>query len=238
MYESFAPIFAYGAHGATVHYSATPQSDMKLSRNNFMLIDTGGQYSFGTTDITRTLHLGTPTAQQKTDYTQVLKGHIALSKAIFPEGTRGFQLDILARQYLLQDHLNYLHGTGHGVGHCLSVHEGPQNIRANDNPTLLQPGMVTSCEPGLYRAGNYGVRIENLLLTIEDARNEFDNFYAFETLTLCPYDLNSIAPMLLTAAEIKHIDQYHARLYHTLSPYLNSKENAFLKQKTEAIKVA
>ncbi|GHT74011.1 Xaa-Pro aminopeptidase [Bacteroidia bacterium] len=229
--ESFAPIIGFGAHGAIVHYSATPVSNVKLTRDNFVLIDTGAQYSLGTTDITRTLHFGTPSAQQKTDYTLVLKGHICLSAAIFPEGTRGAQLDMLARQFMLQRHLHYMHGTGHGVGHCLGVHEGPQSIRLNENPAVLQKGMITSCEPGLYRTNQYGIRIENLVLTTDSGNNEFGNFYRFETLSLCPYALNCVDLSLLNAQETAFINHYHSIVREKLSPLLNNEERAFLEEK-------
>jgi Xaa-Pro aminopeptidase len=229
--ESFAPIISFGAHGAIVHYSATPDSNVRITRDNFVLIDTGGQYYCGTTDITRTLHLGTPTPQQKKDYTLVLKGHIALSRAVFPEGTRGAQLDVLARQYLWQEHLLYLHGTGHGVGHFLGVHEGPQGFRLNENPATLKKGMITSCEPGLYRAGEYGIRIENLVLTTDSSTNEFGNFYKFEPLTLCPYDLNCIDAALLTKDEIEFLNNYHTTVYERISLLLNDMDRNFLKKK-------
>ncbi|GHT16451.1 Xaa-Pro aminopeptidase [Bacteroidia bacterium] len=235
--ESFAPIVGYGEHGAIVHYSATPAGNARIVRDNFVLIDTGGQYRLGTTDITRTLHLGTPTAQQKRDYTLVLKGHIALSTAVFAEGTRGAQLDMLARQPMLKQHLHYMHGTGHGVGHCLSVHEGPQSIRLNENPALLQKGMITSCEPGLYRSGQYGIRIENLVLTVDSGSSEFGNFYKFEPLTLCPYDLNSIDLNLLDAVEKEYVNNYHSTVYKKINDLLTAEERAFLEQKCRAIAV-
>jgi Xaa-Pro aminopeptidase len=167
--------------------------------------------------------------QQKTDYTLALKGHIGLSSAVFPEGTRGAQLDMLARQPMLQQHLHYLHGTGHGVGHCLGVHEGPQSIRLNENPAELKKGMITSCEPGVYRAGQYGVRIENLVLTTDSGSNEFGNFYKFETLSLCPYALNCIDFSLLEEREKVFIRNYHNMVGKRLSPLLNSEEKKFLE---------
>jgi Xaa-Pro aminopeptidase len=233
--ESFAPIVAYGEHGAIVHYSATPESDARIGRNSFLLVDTGGQYLCGTTDITRTLHLGTPTPQQKCDYTLVLKGHIALQQAVFPEGTRGAQLDVLARQFLWQQHLQYLHGTGHGVGHFLGVHEGPQSIRLNENPAPLQKGMVTSCEPGLYRAGEYGIRIENLVLTTDSGTSDMGNFLKFEPLTLCPYDLNSIEVGLLTQKERAFVNQYQAMVCQRVAPLLEAEAREFLEGKCKNI---
>ena len=229
--ESFAPIVAFGAHGAIVHYSAAPETNSPISRRSFVLIDTGAQYYCGTTDITRTLHLGSPDPQQKRDYTLTLKGHIALSRAIFPEGVRGAQIDALARQYLWQHHLHYLHGTGHGVGHFLGVHEGPQSIRLNENPAPLRRGMVLSCEPGLYRAGEYGIRIENLVLVADSGGSEFGSFYRFETLTLCPYDLNCIDILLLADEDIAFINAYHALVYERLAPLLNQAHREFLKGK-------
>jgi Xaa-Pro aminopeptidase len=233
--ESFAPIVAFGEHGAIVHYSASPDSNARITRGNFVLIDTGGQYSCGTTDITRTLHLGAPTQQQKRDYTLVLKGHIALQTAVFPEGTRGAQIDALARQFLWQQHLLYLHGTGHGVGHFLGVHEGPQGFRLNENPAVLRQGMVTSCEPGLYRTGEYGIRIENLILTTDSGSSEFGSFLRFESLTLCPYDQNSIDRALLTAEEISFINRYHAMVYQRLSSMLDASLREFLEKKCKNI---
>lgn len=201
--DSFAPIVGYKAHGAIVHYSATHESNIALGRETFILIDTGAQYSCGTTDITRTLHLGTPTEEEKTDYTLVLKGHLQLSAAKFPQGTRGAQLDMLARQPLMQRHMTYLHGTGHGVGHFLGVHEGPQSIRLNENPTLLEAGMLTSCEPGVYKTGRYGIRIENIVLTVPDGESEFGKFLQFEPVTLCPFDTKAVDSRLLNPTDIE-----------------------------------
>ena len=179
--ESFSTIAGYAHHGAIVHYSATPESNATILPRGFLLIDSGAQYLDGTTDITRTISLGSLSPRQKRDFTLVMKGHIALATCHFPQGTRGAQLDALARHFLWDDHLNYLHGTGHGVGHFLNVHEGPQNIRLEENPTPLMPGMITSNEPGLYRTGEYGIRCENLILTVPDYQNEFGMFYRFET---------------------------------------------------------
>lgn len=233
--ESFAPIFGYKGHGAIVHYSATHESNIALGRETFILIDTGAQYHSGTTDITRTLHLGTPTDEEKTDYTLVLKGHLQLSAAKFPHGTRGAQLDMLARQPLMQHHMTYLHGTGHGVGHFLSVHEGPQNIRLNENPTLLEVGMLTSCEPGVYKANKHGIRIENLVLTVPDVENEFGKFLQFEPITLCPIDTKAIDSKLLNQCDIDYLNNYHSKVYKILNPLLNEEEKRFLEEKTKAI---
>jgi Xaa-Pro aminopeptidase len=228
--ESFETIAGYGPHGAIVHYAATPTSNAALKPGNLLLLDSGAQYRDGTTDVTRTLAVGEPVSDaMRHDFTLVLKGNIALSMAKFPRGTVGMQLDILARQFLWQEGANYGHGTGHGVGCFLSVHEGPQSIRTNFNPTPLQPGMVTSNEPGIYRTGDYGIRIENLLLTVSvDAPDE--EFHAFETLTLCPIDRRLIEWPLLTESEIQWLDDYHRRVFQLLSPLLSDSEKRWLKQ--------
>ncbi|MDR0415160.1 MAG: aminopeptidase P family protein [Prevotellaceae bacterium] len=233
--ESFSPIVGYKEHGAIVHYSATPETDVPLGRDAFILIDTGAQYRYGTTDITRTLHLGKPSEEETTDYTLVLKGHVQLAMARFPYGTRGAQLDMLARQPLMQHNLTYLHGTGHGVGHCLCVHEGPQSIRLNENPTILEEGMLSSCEPGLYRTNRYGIRIENLMLTVPVEENEFGKFLQFEAVTICPIDLSAVNTEMLTCQEKAYINAYHSHVYKTLSPHLSEGEQAFLKKKTNMI---
>lgn len=230
--ESFNTIAGYAAHGAIVHYAATTESDATLKPDNFLLLDSGGQYFDGTTDITRTIALGEPTAQQKTDFTLVLKGHIALAQAKFPYGTRGVQLDILARQYLWQQGLNYGHGTGHGVGHFLCVHEGPQNIRTDLNPTILKKGMLISNEPGLYRTNQYGIRTENLVTVIECEENEFGRFLAFETLTLCPIDKRAIDADILSENEKQWLNAYHKTVFERIAPHLTDKERAWLKEKT------
>lgn len=187
MGESFDTIAGYKEHGAIVHYEATPETDVTLKSEGFLLLDSGAQYLDGTTDITRTIALGPLTEEEKTDYTLILKGHIALAMAVFPEGTRGAQLDVLARMPIWKERMNYLHGTGHGVGHFLNVHEGPQSIRMNENPVALQPGMVTSNEPGVYKAGSHGIRTENLVLTVPAGEGMFGKYLKFETLTLCPH---------------------------------------------------
>lgn len=229
---SFDTIAGYAAHGAIVHYSATKESNAMLHPAGLLLIDSGAQYLDGTTDITRTIALGTPTAQEKSDFTLVMKGHIALGTAVFPEGTRGAQLDVLARQFLWQHGLSYLHGTGHGVGHFLNVHEGPQNIRLNENPTPLTPGMITSNEPGVYREDVHGIRCENLVLTVPAFTTEFGRFLKFETLTLCPFDRNLFELSMMTPAEIRWVNDYHASVYARLSPLLNSDEQQWLRAKT------
>ena len=229
---SFDTIAGYAAHGAIVHYSATEESDATLQPTGLLLIDSGAQYLDGTTDITRTIALGTPTAQEKSDFTLVMKGHIALGTAIFPEGTRGAQLDALARQFLWQHGLSYLHGTGHGVGHFLNVHEGPQSIRLNENPTPLTPGMITSNEPGVYREGIHGIRCENLVLTVPAFTTEFGRFLKFETLTLFPFDRNLFDLSMMTPAEIRWVNDYHATVYARLSPLLTPQEQQWLRAKT------
>lgn len=234
--ESFGTIAGFNPHGAIVHYSATPDSDATLSRKGFLLVDSGAQYIDGTTDITRTVALGELTDQQKRDFTLVLKGHIAIATSIFPQGTRGAQLDALARHFLWKDRVNYLHGTGHGVGHFLNVHEGPQNIRLEENPTPLMPGMLTSNEPGLYRAGQYGIRCENLVLTVEDSRSdEFGQFYRFETLTLFPFDKKAFDTSIMTEEEIEWLDNYHRMVYEKLSPSLDAEERAWLADATSPL---
>ena len=230
--ESFDPIAGFGAHGAIVHYSATKDSDVELSTDNMFLLDSGGQYFDGTTDITRTVSLGNTTAQQKRDFTLVMKGHIAVGSMVFPAGTRGAQLDALARQFLWKEGLSYLHGTGHGVGHFLNVHEGPQNIRLNENPTTLMPGMITSNEPGVYREGEYGIRCENLVLTVPAFSTEFGEFYKFETLTLFPFDLKLFDTSIMSDDEIAWINDYHTMVRERLTPHLNAEQAAWLADKT------
>lgn len=233
--ESFDTIAGYEGNGAIVHYHVTKESSKKIYPKGLLLIDSGAQYFDGTTDITRTIAVGELTQQMKEDYTLVLKGHIGIALAIFPEGTRGSQIDILARKALWEKGLNYLHGTGHGIGHFLNVHEGPQNIRLNENPTTLELGMVTSNEPGLYRAGEYGIRIENLIVTKPQFTTEYGDFYSFETLTLFPIDTTPIVKELLTEDEIKWLNDYHKNVYEKLSPLVNKEEATWLKAKTQAI---
>ncbi|GHT03640.1 Xaa-Pro aminopeptidase [Bacteroidia bacterium] len=200
--ESFETIAAYGAHGAIVHYEPTPESNAQILPEGVLLVDSGAHYLDGTTDVTRTIAVGPVTDEMKRDFTLLLKGHIALARAKFPKGTVGMQLDILARQFIWQAGENYLHGTGHGVGHCLNVHEGPQSIRMNYNPTPIEPGMITSNESGIYKAGRYGIRIENLLLCVPAETTEFGEFYQFETLSRCPIDSSLIDFELLTDDEL------------------------------------
>ena len=235
MGESFDTIAGYKEHGAIVHYSATPESDVPLQPKGFLLLDSGAQYLDGTTDITRTIALGELTEEEKTDYTLILKGHIALAMAKFPVGTRGAQLDVLARMPIWKYGMNFLHGTGHGVGHFLSVHEGPQSIRMNENPVVLQPGMVTSNEPGVYKAGSHGIRTENLTLVCKDKEGMFGDYLKFETITLCPICKKGIVKEMLTNEEIEWLNNYHQIVYEKLSPNLNEEEKVWLQEVTASI---
>lgn len=232
---SFDTIAGYGPHGAIVHYSANKESNATLHPDNLLLVDSGANYLDGTTDITRTISLGEPTNAQRHDFTLVMKGHIAIATAIFPEGTRGAQLDALARINLWKEGLSYLHGTGHGVGHFLNVHEGPQSIRLNDTLAPMTPGMITSNEPGLYREGEYGIRCENLVLTTEAFTTDFGRFYRFETLTLFPFDLSLFDTAIMTDAEIDWVNNYHATVCERLLPQLDAKAQEWLVAKTRKL---
>lgn len=234
--DSFHMIAGYKDHGAIVHYEATDESAYTLAPDGLLLIDTGGQYLEGTTDVTRTISLGNPSAAEKHDFTLILKGHLALSRAVFPKGTMGVQLDVLARGPLWQEGMTYLHGTGHGVGHFLGCHEGPQSIRMQTNDTALALGMVTSNEPGIYKAGEYGIRTENLLLCVPACSSEeWGDFYKFETLTLFPYDTTLIDMDMLTREEVEQVNTYHAMVCERLTPMLNADEAQWLKRKCESI---
>lgn len=234
--DSFHMIAGYKDHGAIVHYEATDESAYTLAPEGLLLIDTGGQYLEGTTDITRTISLGNPTAAEKHDYTLILKGHLALARAVFPKGTMGVQLDVLARGPLWKEGMTYLHGTGHGVGHFLGCHEGPQSIRMEANPTPLELGMVTSNEPGIYKTGEYGIRTENLLLCVPACSNEeWGEFYKFESLTLFPYDTTLMDMDMLSREEVKQINDYHAMVCERLRPLLNADEAQWLEQKCKSI---
>ncbi len=233
---SFPPIVAYRGNGAKVHYTPLPGKSEKIERNGILLVDSGGQYIDGTTDTTRTVSLGNSTDKQKRDFTLVLKGHIELATTIFPEGTMGFHLDALARKHLWQEGKNYGHGTGHGVGFFLNVHEGPPSISPNrENDTSLEPGMVLSNEPGIYREGEYGIRTENLVLVKHHSRTEWGRFLAFETLTLFPVDRELIVPSMLTSFEKKWLNSYHLKVWDSLSGFLDDEEKAWLKDKTRRI---
>lgn len=234
--DSFHMIAGYKDHGAIVHYEATDESAYTLSPEGLLLIDTGGQYLEGTTDITRTISLGNPTVAEKHDYTLILKGHLALARAVFPKGTMGVQLDVLARGPLWNEGMTYLHGTGHGVGHFLGCHEGPQSIRMEANPTPLELGMVTSNEPGIYKTGEYGIRTENLLLCVPACSNEeWGEFYKFESLTLFPYDTTLMDMDMLSREEVKQINDYHAMVCERLRPLLSADEAQWLEQKCKSI---
>ncbi len=234
--ESFAMICGYKEHGAIVHYEADDESASTLRPEGLLLIDSGAQYLDGTTDITRTITLGNPTGQEKHDFTLVLKGHLALQRAVWPAGLCGVNLDLLARQPLWNEGMNFMHGTGHGVGHFLGVHEGPHGIRMQINPTPLEPGMVVSNEPGLYKAGEYGIRTENLLLVTEASSSEqWGDFLKFEPLTLFPYDLALIDRSMLTAEEVAQVNEYHAMVRSRLTPHLTADEAQWLAVKTQAI---
>ncbi len=231
--ESFESISAYRDHGAMVHMSVDANNAYPLEPDGLLLTDSGGQYLSGTTDITRTVALGKVTERQKRDFTLVLKGMIKLTMAVFPYGTKGIQLDSLARQSLWEDGLNYGHGTGHGVGHFLSVHEGPVSIRPECNPNEIVPGMVFSNEPGVYREGEYGIRIENLLLCVEKETTPFGRFLGFDTLTLCPIDNRLLIPEMLLPAERQWLNDYHERVRKTLTPLLDDVVKSYLVEITQ-----
>lgn len=232
---SFATIAGSGPHGAIVHYRASEQSNRALQSNDILLLDSGGQYPFGTTDITRTVGFGNISDEFQHRFTLVLKGHIALAKAVFPEGTSGSQLDVMARIPLWQEGLDYDHGTGHGVGAYLCVHEGPQRISKKASDVALLPGMILSNEPGYYKTGEYGIRIENLVLVVEKDQHESRRFFGFETLTLCPIDTRLVNLSLLALDERAWLNDYHARVWEVISPQLSEKESAWLYQRTRPL---
>ena len=233
--DSFASISSYGPHGAIVHYSPTPETDAELKPDNLYLLDSGGQYLDGTTDITRTIALCEPTEQMKKDFTRALKGTISMAKCKFPAGIRGCLIDAFARKALWDAGINYLHGTCHGVGHCLNVHEGPQSIRMEENPVILEAGMVMSDEPAMYRTGEYGIRTENMILIREDSETEYGKFLSFETLTLCYIDTRLVVVGMLSARERAWLNKFHQQVYEKLSPHLTAEESAWLKEKTAEI---
>ena len=234
---SFDPILAAGPHSAVVHYSATPESDSPIPNQGFLLADTGGHYYTGTTDCTRTYALGPLTHHQKTCYTAVLRGNLNLADAVFPAGVTGSNLDWTARQPLWELGLDFNHGTGHGVGYLLSVHEGPQNIRwrSTGKETPLAPGMITSDEPGVYFDGDYGIRLENLVLCVEQETTPFGTFLGFEPLTLTPFDLDAVDPDQLTPKERTLLNTYHARVREAIAPHLPPEEAAWLQAATHPI---
>ena len=240
--ESFGTIAGYKGNGAIVHYAATKDNCAEVKPEGMLLLDSGGQYLDGTTDITRTVWLGGEIpAQAKRDYTYVLKGHIALQTARFPRGTRGNQLDALAKQFMWEAGITFGHGTGHGVGHFLGCHEGPQNVRTDNNPTPLEVGHIVSDEPGIYRTGQWGIRTENLITVIPAKQTEAttteDEWLTFETLTLCFYDTNLIDMSLMTDKEIAWINAYHERVYKETAPLLNAEEAAYLARKCAPIQL-
>ena len=233
--ESFDTIAGYKAHGALPHYKATPDSDVELKADGLFLLDSGGQYNTGTTDITRVVSLGNLTEEEKTDYTLVLKGMIDGSTARFPKGTRGYQIDAITRKPLWDHARNYGHGTGHGVGFFLNVHEGPHVFNATPTPVDIELGMITSVEPGLYRPEQYGIRIENLVLTVKDETNDFGEFYTFEHLTLALIDTAPVKKELLDERQIKWLNDYNQLVVDKLAPHLSEDELSWLKEKAKAI---
>jgi Xaa-Pro aminopeptidase len=236
--SSFESIVAFNEHGALPHYTASSETNSPLQGNGILLVDSGGQYLDGTTDITRTIPIGVPTPQQIRDYTFVLKGTIDLAMAGFPSGTKGFQLDMLARRSLWENGLNYGHGTGHGVGFCLNVHEGPQSIGpgfSQGTKTILEAGMLTSDEPAVYREGEYGIRIENLILCCNDNETQYGQFLKFETMSLCYIDKTLIDVSLLDKKEIDWVNSYHSNVYSKLSPFLTESEKDWLMLKTSQL---
>ena len=240
--ESFGTIAGYKGNGAIVHYAATKDNCAEVKPEGMLLLDSGGQYLDGTTDITRTVWMGGRIPQQaKLDYTYVLKGHIALARVRFPRGTRGNQLDALAKQYMWEAGITFGHGTGHGVGHFLGCHEGPQNVRTDNNPTALEVGHIISDEPGIYRTGQWGIRTENLITVVPAKKTKAttteDEWLQFETLTLCFYDTSLIELSLMTEDEIDWLNAYHVRVYKETAPLLNEAERAYLAKKCAAIEV-
>ena len=233
---SFDTIAGYQAHGAIVHYEASPETDAPLKPEGFLLLDSGAQYQDGTTDITRTIALGPVTEEMKHIYTLVLKGHIQLELAKFPDGASGTQLDALARECMWREGLNFLHGTGHGVGSYLNVHEGPHQVRMEYMPAPLRAGMTVTDEPGLYLAGKFGVRIENTLLIKDYMETEFGKFLQMESLTLCPIDTAPVDVDMLLPEELNWLNSYHAEVYAKLAPYLDEEEQIWLKNATKPIK--
>jgi len=233
--DSFGCISAYGPNAALPHYSATPEQQSEIHPKGLYLVDSGAQYMHGTTDITRTMPLGELTELEKEDYTLVLKGMIDLSMLYFPKGSKGCNIDIVARLPLYMNFRNFGHGTGHGVGYFLNVHEGPQSIRPDLKNQEMLPGMVTSNEPGLYREGLHGIRHENLIVCQPKAVNEFGEFYQFETITLCYFDTSALLTKLLNQNEIDWLNAYNERVYQEVSPYLEEQEKVWLRNKTKAI---
>lgn len=233
--DSFRTICGYAAHGAIVHYAPAPETDATLRPEGLLLMDSGGQYLDGTTDITRTIPLGEPTEQMKKDFTRTLKGMIGIAKCKFPAGIRGCLIDAFARKALWDAGIQYLHGTCHGIGHCLNVHEGPQSIRMEENPVILKPGMVMSDEPAMYRPGEYGIRTENMILVKDDSETEWGRFLTFETLTVCYIDTRLVVVHMLSDRERAWLNKYHQMVFDLLCPHLNEEEQEWLKEKTNEI---
>lgn len=232
---SFFPIVGYKEHGAIVHFHVAEDNALPIEKDGFLLFDSGGQYIDGTTDTTRTIALAELSNRQKTDFTVVLKGMISLTRAKFPANTRGYHLDILARKDMWQHGLNYGHGTGHGVGFFLNVHEGPMSIRQEFNDRVIEAGMVMSNEPALYRLGEYGLRTENMMVCVKDKSTEYGDFLRFDTLTLCPIDTKAIEKSLMNQEEIEWLNNYHQWVYDELAPTINDELKGFLKEKTKPI---
>lgn len=233
--DSFGTIAGYKEHAAMMHYSANEESDYEILNEGMFLVDSGGQYLDGTTDITRTFVMGNITEEEKRDFTLVLKGHINLSMAKFLRGTTGVNLDILARGPLWKYGIDYKCGTGHGVGFFLNVHEGPQGIAPQNNTVVLEPGMILTNEPGIYKEGKYGIRTENTLVVVKDETTEFGDFYRFDTISYCPIDLNGVVKELLSIEELEWLNNYHETVYNKLSPFMNEKEKEFLQELTRVI---
>jgi Xaa-Pro aminopeptidase len=233
--ESFSPIVAYGRNAALPHYQYSSRKKVKVERKSFLMVDSGAHYPYGTTDTTRTIVCGRITKEQRGDFTRVLKGMINLSRALFILGTRGASLDILARGEVMRGGKVYMHGTGHGIGHNLCVHEGPQSIRMEENPVAIAPGMILSNEPAVYKEGEYGIRTENTLLCKEMFCNNKECFYGFETISFVPLDLRAVDVGMLSRDEIKWINGYHREVYKKLSPFLDESLKRWLSEKTSDI---
>ena len=237
---SFDTICAYGAHAAIIHYAPTPETDIPLEAHGLLLVDSGGHYLEGTTDITRTIALGPVTDAERADFTRVLRSHLHLANARFLHGCTGLNLDILAREPLWEADLDYKHGTGHGVGHILNVHEGPNGFRWRQSPersegSVLEEGMITTDEPGLYIEDAYGIRIESELLCRKGVKNEFGQFMYFQNLTCAPIDLDAVDVNALTVTERRWLNEYHAAVYETVAPHLTENERVWLRDVTRAI---
>lgn len=235
--NSFDPIMAYEEHSAMCHYSATSETDVVIGNTGMFLTDSGGNYLTGTTDITRTICRGKPTSQEVKDYTLVLKGHISVATTPFPKGTKGFQIDTLARQYLWNNGMNFGHGTGHGVGFFLCVHEGPARISPVQNDTALEKGMLLTNEPGVYREGSYGIRLENQVLVTDAFENEFGEFFRFENVTFCHFERDLIDPNLMDQRELDWVNNYHSQVFKKLSEHLDKNVAVWLKEKTRLISI-